>query len=111
MRQIFWTIKMTQVLGNVDSRVQESMHRAFDKLETPFSFVFAGAYIPLIVRSGGRKKKAGWISAALETPSPNEVLISLYAVHFVIILQTKKTLTVPVHFRKISIVVLLVQRV
>lgn len=57
MRQIVRTAQLVQVPENNDFRVLKMFHRAFDGLVTSFSFVLAGAYVPLIVSCGGRKKK------------------------------------------------------
>lgn len=74
-RQIFRTEISSKVLGNCSSRVPEMFHRIFDDLSSSFSFIFPGAYLPLIVSSSGRKMKAGFITGALEAPAPNKVLL------------------------------------
>lgn len=100
MRQVFQTAKSIRVLGNAASRVLEIFYRVFDELVTSLSFFLVGEYLPLIVSPGRRPQKAGSNSGALETTSPNEVLLFFHAVHFVKQLVIKKKLTAIVYVER-----------
>lgn len=75
MRQTFLVAKSMRVHRNADFHVLEIFRRVFDAFATPFSFEQAGAYLPPIIISGGRKKKNGTMSGATETPSSIKVLL------------------------------------
>lgn len=97
MRQNVHTKKSICVLGSAESHVLELSHREINEHSTSFSFVSTGAYLPLVVCSGGRKKKAGWISGAFKTASRNEVLIFLHAMYLIKKVQMKEKLIVTLY--------------
>lgn len=77
MRQTIWTAIPIPVLGNADSRVREMIHLVIDELAVPLYYILAGAYLPLIVKSGGRKEKTGLTSKILRSLFLKQVIFFL----------------------------------
>lgn len=109
MPQTFQMAKEIQLLGNADLLVLNIFHRVFDNLGTPLSSILSWAHLPLAFNAGARKRKEGTIAGALQTPSPQEVLMFLPTVHFFNELQSSKEPTTCIKYKNSNRIALLME--
>lgn len=82
MGPITRTVKSIRVLENVHHLVLDMSQRVSDELGTLLFIITSEAYLALILKASSRMRREKPISEAVETLSPQTVLLLFHAFHF-----------------------------